>query len=100
MTRGIFLIEDDPQAALRAEFESAEAARKAGSRPIEAISLANAAEAAIDLGRWSEADVVLEELAGQDLSGFLAGGVALSAALLAALRGDFAGADAHLEEAA
>jgi class 3 adenylate cyclase/tetratricopeptide (TPR) repeat protein len=100
MSLGISLIEDDPQAGLRAEFDSAEAAKKAGSRPIEAIALANAAEAAVDLGRWVEADAALAALGEMGLSGFIADGVALSAAILAAFRGDWANADARLEETA
>ena len=100
MSLGIALIEDDPQAGLRAELDSAEAARKAGNRPLEALALANAAEAAVDLGRWSEADAALAALGEMDLSGFLAEGVALSAAILVAYRGDFASADARLEETA
>ena len=98
MSLGIGLIEDDPQAGLRAQFDSAEAAKKAGSRPVEALALANAAEAAVDLGRWVEADAALEALGEMGLSGFLAQGVALSAAILAAYRGDFVSADARLEE--
>jgi len=97
MSIGIAVIEDDPQAGLRAELDSAEAARKAGNRPLEALALANAAEAAVDLGRWVEADAALAALGEMDLSGFLADGVALSAAILAAYRGDFASADARLE---
>ncbi len=101
MSLGIFLIEDDPQAAMRAQLESVEAARKAGSRPIEAIALANAAEFAVDSGRWVEADATLAALDGMELSGgFLADGVSLSIAILAAYRGDFASADKHLEETA
>ena len=97
MSLGIVLIEDDQQAGLKAELDSAEAARKAGSRPLEALALANAAEAAVDLGRWVDADAALAALSEMDLTGFLADGVALSAAILAAYRGDFAGADERLE---
>ncbi|MGZ5213769.1 MAG: adenylate/guanylate cyclase domain-containing protein [Actinomycetota bacterium] len=100
LSRGIFTVEDDPPAALRAQFDSAEAARKAGSRPIEATALANAAEAAVDLGRWVEADAALAALGEMGLSGFFAGGVALSAAILAAYRGDFVSAEARLQETA
>jgi class 3 adenylate cyclase/tetratricopeptide (TPR) repeat protein len=97
MSRGIFLIEDDPVAAMQAEFESTEAARRAGSRPTEAIALANAAEAAIDLGRWREADQALASLREMKVSGRgLMDGIEISAALLSAFRGDFDEADAHL----
>jgi tetratricopeptide (TPR) repeat protein len=96
---GIFFVEDDPQAAMRAQLESVEAARKAGNRPIEAIALANAAEFAVDSGRWVEADAALAALAEMEqLGGGLAVGVSLSIAILAAYRGEFASADAHLEE--
>jgi class 3 adenylate cyclase/tetratricopeptide (TPR) repeat protein len=97
MGRGIFLIEDEPVAAMLAEFESVEAARKAGSRPTEAVALANAVEAAVDLGRWREADEGLATLSEMGLTGGLADGIALSAALLAAFRGDLARAEAGLD---
>ena len=100
MSLGIFLVEDDPEAAMRAQLESVQAARKAGNRPLEAIGLANAAEFAVDAGRWVDADAALAALGEMELSGFLAGGVSLSIAILAAYRGDFASADAHLEETA
>ena len=97
LTRGIFLLEDDPIGAMRAEFESAEAARKAGSRPIEIIALANSVEFAVDLGRWKEADAALATLAGMEVTGGLRDGVEMSAALLAAMRGDLADADVRLD---
>ena len=100
MSIGIMLNEDDPQAGLRVEFDSAEVARRAGSRPLEALALANAAELAVDLGSWDEADTALAALGEMGLSGFLAQGVALSAAMLAAYRGDIVRADALLEETA
>ena len=100
MTRGIFLIDDDPRPAMQAEFESTEAARKAGSRPIEAIALANAAEAAIDLGRWSEADGRWPPCARWRLSGCLAGGVDAERRDPGGLPRGLREADAHLEETA
>jgi ATP/maltotriose-dependent transcriptional regulator MalT len=63
------------------------------------VALGNAVESAVDLGRWREADEALATLAEADVSGALAGGIELSAAQLAALRGDFSGADARLEAA-
>ena len=97
LTRGIFLVEDDPIGAMRAEFESAEAARKAGSRPLEIIALANGVEFSVDLGRWKEADEALATLAGMEVTGAFGDGVEMSAALLAAMRGDLAEADARLD---
>ncbi len=97
MSRGIFLIEDDPVAAMEAEFESAEAARRAGSRPTEVIALTNAVEAAVDLGRWRDAEEALATVGAMEVSGTLADGIDLSTALLAAFRGNFAEADDRLE---
>jgi class 3 adenylate cyclase/predicted ATPase len=97
---GVQVSEDDPKAALQAFLDGADAARRAGVRAIEVISLANAVESAVDIGRWEEADAVLAELEGRDVTGFLAAGIAFSAAMLAALRGDLAGAAERLEEVA
>ena len=95
-SRGIFLIEEDPLRAMQAEFESAEFARKSGSRPLEITALANGVESAVDLGRWQEADEALATMAGMEIPISLADGVELSAALLAALRGDLGEADGRL----
>jgi tetratricopeptide (TPR) repeat protein len=97
MSLGIALIEDDQRASLKTELDSADAARKAGNRPLEALALANAAEAAVDLGDWVAADSALSALAEMELTGFIADGVALSVAILAAHRGDFATAEEKLE---
>jgi tetratricopeptide (TPR) repeat protein len=97
MSRGIFTLEDDPVAGMEAELESAEVARRAGSRPTEVVALANAVEAAVDLGRWREAEEGLTTLSGMDVVGGLADGIGLSAALLAAYRGNLTEADARLE---
>jgi len=97
---GVQVSEDDPKEGLQIFLDAADAAKKAGVRDLEVINLANAVEAAIDLGRWDEADSVLDELEGRDVSGFIGAGIAFSAAMLAALRGDLTTATERLDEVA
>jgi len=97
---GVQISEDDPKAGLRAFLDAADAARKGGIRTLEVLNLANAAESAIDIGRWDEADSVLAELEGKEVAGFVGAGIAFSAAMLAALRGDFTTATSRLDEVA
>jgi class 3 adenylate cyclase/predicted ATPase len=97
---GVQISEDDPKAGLRAFIDAADAARKGGIRTLEVLNLANAAESAIDIGRWDEADSVLAELEGKDVAGFVEAGIAFSVAMLAALRGDFITATSRLDEVA
>ncbi|HZD17432.1 MAG TPA: adenylate/guanylate cyclase domain-containing protein [Actinomycetota bacterium] len=100
MTLGVIVSEDDPAEALSLFLRAAEEAKKAGMRPIETMGLANAVEAAIDLGRWSDADAALADLEGRDLPQLPRTGVTLCTAMLAAFRGDLEGSLEHLEEAA
>ena len=100
MNLGVQVSEDDPTEGMRVFLDSADAARRAGLRGLEVINLTNAVEAAIDIGRWAEADSVLAMLEGRDLSGFLGAGVAFGTAMLAAFRGDFATANERLDEVA
>ena len=97
---GVQVGEDDPREALRCFLEGAENARRAGVRRLEVISLANAVEAAINIGRWDEADAVLAQLEGREVDPFIAAGIVFSIAMLAALRGDFATAHGRLAEVA
>jgi class 3 adenylate cyclase/predicted ATPase len=97
---GVQISEDDPKAGLRAFLDAADAARKGGIRTLEVLNLANAAEAAIDIGRWEDADSVLAQLEGKEVAGFVEAGIAFSAAMLAALRGDPATATQRLDEVA
>jgi tetratricopeptide (TPR) repeat protein len=92
--------EDDPVEGLKASLAGAEAARRAGDRTLEIVNLANGAESAIDIGQWDVASEIISELEGRDLTGFHAAGVAFSAAMLAALRGDVEGAFHRLDEVA
>jgi class 3 adenylate cyclase/tetratricopeptide (TPR) repeat protein len=64
---GVGSMEEDPAGALRAFLESAEAARRAGDRGGEMLALTNAAEGAIELGRWDEAEEALQHLDGRQL---------------------------------
>jgi len=84
---GVQVSQDDPKEGLQAFLDSADAARRAGIRGVEVIALADAVEAAIDIGRWAEADAVLAELDGKEITGFLAAGVTFSEAMLARLAG-------------
>lgn len=97
---GVQISEDDPGEALRMFLEAADTARRGGIRALEVINLGNAAEGAIDLGRWAEADALLAELEARDLTGYITSGTSFDAAMLAALRGDPSGAGRHLEEVA
>ncbi|MFZ2013928.1 MAG: hypothetical protein WAV00_08920 [Nocardioides sp.] len=58
---GVFLIEDDPRAALEAWLESARLAGSIGLRPMQALALANVSEAVADLGDFDAAEQALDE---------------------------------------
>jgi class 3 adenylate cyclase/tetratricopeptide (TPR) repeat protein len=92
--------EDDPKESLRLCLDAADAAKRAGLRGLEVINLANGVEAAIDIGRWDEADSILAQLEGREVSGFMGAGIAFSKAMLAALRGDLTTATGRLDEVA
>jgi len=92
--------EDDPKESLHLSLDGADTAKRAGLRGLEVINLANGVEAAIDIGRWDEADSILAELEGREVPGFVGAGIAFSTAMLAALRGDHATATERLDEVA
>jgi class 3 adenylate cyclase/tetratricopeptide (TPR) repeat protein len=88
LTLGVAVVEDSPRRALEIWLEGAEASRRAGVRTPELICLANAAEAAIEIGDWPVADDIIADLVGRpDLSGWRRQGLSLDRALLAAYRG-------------
>ena len=97
MRRGVVSATGDKRRAMEAFLEAAEIAGKAGIRPSQAMGLANAAEAAIDLG---ELGVAARALAEAEEIGAAAGidqdEVALSRAMLAAYLGDTSAARAEL----
>jgi hypothetical protein len=97
---GVQVSEDDPKESLQLFLDAADMAKRAGQRGMEVINLANAVEAAIDIGRWDDADSVLAELQTRDVSPFIGAGIAFNAAMLAALRGDITTATGHLDEVA
>jgi len=97
---GVQVSEDDPKESLQLFLEAADIAKRAGQRGMEVINLANAVEAAIDIGRWDDADSILAELQTRDVSPFIGAGIAFNAAMLAGLRGDITTAIGHLDEVA
>ena len=93
MHYGVTINEDDPRAASEAMLECARLSGTIGVRPMQALALANASEAAVDLGdfeaaEWAlrESTTVLREESDE------AEGLALTRAMLLAHRGDPAGA--------
>ncbi len=84
----VYAVKDDPAGAMQASLDGADASRRAGDRPLEMISLPNAAEFAVELGRWEDADRSLARLDEYEVTGTPADGVSLCRALLAAHRGD------------
>jgi hypothetical protein len=79
--------------------EAAALARRGGCGGPELTALANAAEIAVESGEWSAADDLLADLRSRPgLPQQLADGILLNSALLAAYRGDGAGARAALDQ--
>jgi class 3 adenylate cyclase/tetratricopeptide (TPR) repeat protein len=97
---GVQVSEDDPKLALQFFLDAADAARKAGDRGLEVVNMANAVEDAIDIGRWDQAEAVLQELGGREVTGFLAAGITFNVAMLAAFKGEHETAGARLREVA
>jgi len=98
MHMGVTIVEDDPRASLTAMLECASLAATIGARPMQMLALANASEAAVDLGEWEVSDDALREAA------LMAGdrngeeGITLTRAMLTAHRDDPAQALAALDE--
>jgi class 3 adenylate cyclase/tetratricopeptide (TPR) repeat protein len=90
--------ENGPREALTTMLAAAASARRAGLRPIERTSLANAIEAAIDVGEWDLAQQLLDDLMPTVEDEFLRTGLQFGYAMLAAYRGDGQQALAQLEE--
>jgi class 3 adenylate cyclase/predicted ATPase len=97
MAIGIGTLEEDPAGAVRALLESAETARRAGDRTGEMLALTNAAEGAIELGRWDEAEEALHRLEGRELGAENELAREFSEILLQAHRGDVAAARRRLD---
>lgn len=96
---GVILSASDPRAALQAWLEAAEVAGRVGIRRVQGLSLANAAEAAIDLGELDTAAATISQAGEITISaGLEHDGLALSRALLAAYRGSTAVAHDELAE--
>jgi hypothetical protein len=96
MRHGVLLATGEPRAAMNAFLESAAIAGRAGMRPAQGMGLANAAEAAIDLGELDVAARALAEFEELGLSnGQEQDAFSLSKALLSAYLGD--GAAARVE---
>ena len=64
---GLYSLQDDPRASIRASWASAELARRSGHRQMENTNLLNAAETAVTLGDWDDARRSLDELASREL---------------------------------
>ena len=98
MQGGVILATGQPRRAMAAFLDAAAIAARAGIRPGQAMGLANAAEAAIDLG---DCDVAERALAEADQIGgserLDQDGVALCHALLGVYRGDLVTAYAELD---
>ena len=97
MAIGIGSLEEDPAGALRAILESAETARRAGDRSGEMLGLTNAAEGAIELGSWEEAEEVLHRLEGRELGAENELAREFGEILLQAHRGDVGAARGRLD---
>ncbi len=97
MAIGIGSLEEDPAGALRAILESAETARRAGDRAGEMHGLTNAAEGAIELGSWEEAEEALHRLEGRELGTENELAREFCEILLQAHRGDVAAARRRLD---
>jgi class 3 adenylate cyclase/tetratricopeptide (TPR) repeat protein len=97
MSIGVYSNEDDPAGALRAMLECADVARRGGDRHTEIVALANAAEAATELGRWADADDVLTRL-DSELTPTSRHALTLCEVILEAHRGDPGSAAERLAE--
>ena len=84
----VYLLEEDRREALSATMRTVELSRRAGDRRREMMSLLNAAENAIFLGRLNEAESILAELDERELLGDLPLWKAANDGLLRAFRGD------------
>ncbi len=94
---GLSLEADEPPEALALSLEAASVARRGGYGGPEMLALANGVELAVETGAWETADEVLADLhARPDLPRNLLDAVWMDSALLAAYRGDRAGADAAI----
>ena len=90
---------EEPRDALAFNLEGAEVARRGGYGGQEMTALANALEFAVESGVWDTADELLVDLRARPaLPPGLADTVLLGAALLAAYRGDRAGAQAAMDD--
>lgn len=101
MTGALSLLSEEQTGAVELGLESASIARRGGYREVEVSSLANTAEFAVEAGAWEIADRVLEDLRSRpevSVGVTMADTVAISAALLAAYRGDRDGARTSLDE--
>jgi len=87
MGLGVVLGEDDPHGSMQAFLDAAETATQAGVRPLRWMNLANAAEAAADVGAWDVADRALAETEGLP-GGAHEDGLVFTRSMLAAMRGD------------
>ena len=90
--------ENSPRAAYDISLEAASAARRAGISSMEQVTLANAAEAAVDAGEFDDAGRLLDDLYGRAKDAFLRSGLLFTMATLAAYRGDAEGSAAHLAD--
>jgi class 3 adenylate cyclase/tetratricopeptide (TPR) repeat protein len=93
----LYLLADDPARALEASLDATDAAHRAGDRVLEITALPNAAEAATELGRWTEADEVLRRLKGREMTGLSAEAIGLCEVVLEAHRGDLGSATRRLD---
>ena len=100
MAIGIASLAEDPAGSIRAFLESAEAARRAGDRAGEMHGLTNAAEGAIELGSWDQAEEALHHLEGRELGTENELAREFSEILLLAHRGEVAVARDRLDEIA
>jgi ATP/maltotriose-dependent transcriptional regulator MalT len=91
MSLGVSLTEDDQRASMRAFLDAAAAGAAAGSRLIEWQGLANASEAAADVGEWQTADDALSAIGDSTEADPVEIGCFLTQASLTAMRGDGAG---------
>jgi hypothetical protein len=87
MAMGVLLSEDDPRGAMHAFLDAAETAAQAGTRPLRWLNLANAAEAAADVGEWDVADRALAETRELPATAHEDGPL-FTRAMLAAMRGE------------
>jgi len=94
---GLSLEAEEWSEALALSLEAASVARRGGYGGPEMLALANGVEFAVEAGAWETADEVLADLhARSDLPRGLVDAIWLDSALLAAYRGDRAGADAAI----